>query len=117
MVQEDEKRKTTKMTPQEQLEQAGAKYVNEADITMFDGQDELLIAEHHFYQGGLKGMEIQKEIDRQEIERLKTEIKKLKEMLLDDIAVFGIADSLNPGVLPTRASNMEANLKSMGYEI
>lgn len=59
------------MTPQEQLEQAAAKYVNESDITMFENQDGLLISEHHFYQGGLKGMEIQKELDLHEIERLK----------------------------------------------
>lgn len=65
----------------------------------------------------VESLKAQKEIDRQEIERFKAEINKLKEMLLDDIAVFGIADSLNPGVLPTRASNMEQNLKSMGYEL
>lgn len=103
------------MTPQEQLEQAARTYADEIRIS----RDPIMMVGVHkdFVSGGLKGMEIQKEIDRQEIERLKAEITKLKEMILDDIAVFGIADSLNPGVLPTRASNMEANLKSMGYEL
>jgi len=58
------------MTTQEQLKQASYEYAKYRDDS---GRDE-----RSFQAGGLKGMEIQKEIDRQEIERLKQKIVDLE---------------------------------------
>jgi len=56
------------MTPQEKLEQAAKHHFEElchVPPNRFD-------VHYAFEMGGLKGMEIQKEIDRQDIERLKS---------------------------------------------
>jgi hypothetical protein len=59
------------MTAQEQIEQASNEYAK------WYKDSETNIARNGFLWGGLKGMEIQKELDQQEIERLKYALKKI----------------------------------------